>query len=570
MSRPCESVHNFPGEDCRVCWLISQPGPLGEKYRQVWGVDSSSIGIVEDGPCIYLGKATGELVSCPSCRGNVQLKLFECGVHKVCTPQKKATNIVCCVNCSDYQSKGTVVTNDVQLIVSANGIGDHLLALAAATSWKQDNPTRKLTLVAKTWQTQWLDLFEGYDKLTSDPSPNLTQVYNISSRGDFHYIEVIQRFNLVPPKLRPLSNNSIDWAKQYTGYVVLCPGAGYHKPNSPKWAVNNRVWLPSHWLLLERLLIDSGRKVIAIDTNAERVSFFKEALVGLPPNRVAALMKAALLVVSNESGMAHLAGALEVPCITLSGPLNGKEIHHIWKNTKVIQGPLSCSGCRWKGPNYKPHCDILCASLQSIQPSDVMKEVDTLDTTTPRLQRLLDRVDSANWNGRQRIFRYALTLLEGKLNPLIVETGCQRQEDDVGAGMSTLIFGLYVKTHNGNVISLDNDPYHTEIAFKVTKDLPVEVRCANSLTHLYRWHDKQIDLLYLDSLDTYEPGFAEHCLEETKAALSLLKKESVILIDDTFIEFGQWTGKGKLAVPYLLSQGWQVVISNHQTLLMQM
>ncbi len=57
-------------------------------------------------PCFHLGAPTGETVRCPSCRGDVSLKVFSCGVHGTCTVGKKAPSVAgCCKGCRQYKSK---------------------------------------------------------------------------------------------------------------------------------------------------------------------------------------------------------------------------------------------------------------------------------------------------------------------------------------------------------------------------------------------------------------------------------------------------------------------------------
>lgn len=55
-----------------------------------------------NGPCAHLGQFTrAEL--CPSCRGQVRVKIFACAVHEECTLQKPL-DVACCATCEDYVS----------------------------------------------------------------------------------------------------------------------------------------------------------------------------------------------------------------------------------------------------------------------------------------------------------------------------------------------------------------------------------------------------------------------------------------------------------------------------------
>jgi hypothetical protein len=663
---PCGHERITPG--CRLCSIAArdpryaalffggdQAIPAGRDQKARGGPTRQQMHGLR--PCARLGAATGELAGCVGCGGAATAPVRLCTLHGECTTDRRAEKrppegrrvpLPWCRTCADYVP-APPPDGAAQVVVTADGIGDHVLGLAAAAAWRRDNPGRHLAFVAKPRLHAWARLFDAYDELASAPDPARATVCDLSRRGATHYAEAVQALPLLPPAVRPLPDDALAWAEQYAGCVVLCPGAGYKRPNAPEWACNDRVWLPSHWLFLERLLGESGRRVVAIDSDAKRIAQHAEPLANLPPARVAALVRAARCVVSNESGMAHFAGALGAACVVLSGPLDARLIHGVWRQTRALNGPLGCSGCRWKGPHFRPHCATLCASLQAIQPGDVMRAIGEIapppvnpaDETakrvrlvnfeggrdfeegserrclTPhedavwrrycethwhvvrrmewidwsevvrgaggvaavgraeaqapdprgRLAEMLARVDGAAWSGRHRIFREALARLNGRERPLIVETGCQRQEDDVGAGMSTTIFGLWAQANGGRVVSIDNDRSHVELARRVTEGLPVRVECLDSRVALGSWEGPKIDLLYLDSLDAYVEGHAEHCLAEVRTALPELKPDSLVLIDDTFNDGGEWKGKGALAVPWLLGEGWGLLAMGHQTLL---
>jgi len=74
--------------------------------------------------------------------------------------------------------------------------------------------------------------------------------------------------------------------------------------------------------------------------------------------------------------------------------------------------------------------------------------------------------------------------------------------------------------------------------------------------------DKPIDLLFLDSYDYCgdEENIRkchQHSVNEIKAAWDKLKEKCFVLIDDVFNS--QWDGKGKLSIPYLIDNGFEVV-----------
>lgn len=51
--------------------------------------------------CPYLGAATGDSITCPSCRGHVEVKTFRCAKFGACTLAKPFPGVKCCATCPD-------------------------------------------------------------------------------------------------------------------------------------------------------------------------------------------------------------------------------------------------------------------------------------------------------------------------------------------------------------------------------------------------------------------------------------------------------------------------------------
>lgn len=56
------------------------------------------------GRCVHLGGDTDHAVECPTCVGNVRVKVFDCRRHGQCTIAKQLPNMACCANCDDKQT----------------------------------------------------------------------------------------------------------------------------------------------------------------------------------------------------------------------------------------------------------------------------------------------------------------------------------------------------------------------------------------------------------------------------------------------------------------------------------
>jgi ADP-heptose:LPS heptosyltransferase len=153
--------------------------------------------------------------------------------------------------------------------------------------------------------------------------------------------------------------------------------------------------------------------------------------------------------------------------------------------------------------------------------------------------------------------------------PTVVETGCIRAEEDwPGAGFFTYLMGAYLSRSGGTLYSVDVSPENCAFARAWTGPFgdTVRVHQESSERFLSRFAGR-IDVLYLDSLDTTEPGHAEYALKELEAALPRLHKESIVAVDDSPWRLGAWTGKGARVIPYLLERDWEILYAGYQCVL---
>jgi hypothetical protein len=179
-------------------------------------------------------------------------------------------------------------------------------------------------------------------------------------------------------------------------------------------------------------------------------------------------------------------------------------------------------------------------------------------------------------NPRYPTYQLSLNLVNQlhPISPIFLETGCQREELDVGAGMSTTIFAEYCRRYGGQVISLDNNAEHIERCRGFLGDNLrfVEFREIDSVKGLKECRDIRPALLYLDSLD-YPIGrdsehleqrvaAQEHCLNEFWAIENHLDAGTVVLLDDNQMPGG---GKTLLIKPYLESQGYVCLLDLKQS-----
>lgn len=117
------------------------------------------------------------------------------------------------------------------------------------------------------------------------------------------------------------------------------------------------------------------------------------------------------------------------------------------------------------------------------------------------------------------------------------------------------------------VHTVDIDPVCAAVIRQACPDNPnIHVTTGDGISFL-RSFDGTIDLLYLDAWDVrVGDPYAERHLEAYEIARPKLNRRSIILIDDTDIFFG---GKGRLAVPAMIRDGYTQIVAGRQTLLVR-
>jgi hypothetical protein len=206
-------------------------------------------------------------------------------------------------------------------------------------------------------------------------------------------------------------------------------------------------------------------------------------------------------------------------------------------------------------------------------------------------------------NCRYHTFQLALNMLAALDHPpVILETGCQRLADDIGAGMSTSIWGEFCAKNGGKVYTVELSPQNLEVCKQCTQMWAqhIEYILGDSASHLRATTAVRADLLYLDSMDYDYGGLLnlyggqednaaairvvdqislteilakhsniilpsqEHCLNELKAALAsgLAHEQTIIMIDDNQLPGG---GKSRLAKDHLAATGWKCLLDFQQS-----
>jgi heptosyltransferase-2 len=165
---------------------------------------------------------------------------------------------------------------------------------------------------------------------------------------------------------------------QPQGYYVFAPGAEYGP--AKRWPASHFAVLAEQ-LALPVVLLGSGKEAglcaeIVHTVNAARAGHCLSWAGRTSLDQALAAIAAAKAMVSNDSGLMHVAAAFGVPQVALFGsssplhtpPLNALA-HVVWlKNDALYQPPLACAPC------FERECPLgHTRCLVDIQPDDVLR-----------------------------------------------------------------------------------------------------------------------------------------------------------------------------------------------------
>lgn len=161
--------------------------------------------------------------------------------------------------------------------------------------------------------------------------------------------------------------------------AILCPGAEYGP--AKRWPVK-------HFATLARQLQQAGYTVWTIGSAKDQEAGASiEALSGGIAINLCGrtkladaidLMSTADIVISNDSGLMHVAAALQRPLIALFGSSSPQFTPPLSKQVAILQHPVPCSPCFARTCRYG-HLDCLTKLL----PETVMESIRTLTPESP-------------------------------------------------------------------------------------------------------------------------------------------------------------------------------------------
>ena len=135
---------------------------------------------------------------------------------------------------------------------------------------------------------------------------------------------------------------------------------------------------------------------------------------------------------------------------------------------------------------------------------------------------------------------------------------------DWGAGIFTKVFYDNLENENFRMWTVDPKEKAVTVCSNIMKNKDkLNIVKDYSTTFLKKFKDK-VDFIYMDHMESGEDACLQH-LEDAKLIVgnNMMNDGGIILIDDTE---GLKT-KGKYSIPYLVENGFEVVLESYQTLL---
>ncbi|HMK43160.1 MAG TPA: glycosyltransferase family 9 protein, partial [Dissulfurispiraceae bacterium] len=157
--------------------------------------------------------------------------------------------------------------------------------------------------------------------------------------------------------------------------VAIAPGA----------SVTERQWGAERYTQVAQALCRRGKRVAVLGTTADAAD--ARRICGAIPAAIdvtgktnlmeaASLLSACKLFIGADSGLLHIAVALDVPTVSLFGPGREKKWAPQGNHHRIINKHLPCSPCTMFG--YTPPCPLKAACMMAITPDEVIRSTQSL------------------------------------------------------------------------------------------------------------------------------------------------------------------------------------------------
>jgi len=173
------------------------------------------------------------------------------------------------------------------------------------------------------------------------------------------------------------------WAENFSPCeptVVLCPGSRHF----------TKRWPVEYWIELGQRFHENGNRVLLVGA-ADECDLLRSISAGIEESaficdrtipEVAALLERAAVVVSNDSGLMHLAAGVGTPLVALFGPTIEQFGFYPFRSTaEVMEQTLCCRPCSAMGSSQCPKSHFRC--MKDTKPAMVYLAAQRVMKTIP-------------------------------------------------------------------------------------------------------------------------------------------------------------------------------------------
>lgn len=218
---------------------------------------------------------------------------------------------------------------------------------------------------------------------------------------------------------------------------------------------------------------------------------------------------------------------------------------------------------------------------------------------TETLQQAYRGLRDAEQSRREHGHELLLSYLKRQIPRLLAQAGGRRMKmveigttrEQVPGQGSTRKLGEFCTAHGIDFVTVDMDPHNSRSAERLFEMLNMPHRAITMKGEDYlRQLTEPVDFVFLDAYDFDHGGHSElrqsryvkflgsrideaAChqmhLDCAESLLRWLTPHGIICVDDTWTEDGVWTAKGKLAMPFLLENGFELIDARNRAALLK-
>jgi heptosyltransferase-1 len=159
----------------------------------------------------------------------------------------------------------------------------------------------------------------------------------------------------------------------------------------------SKLWPEKYWLELARLASDAENKIYLPWGDDQERARVERIAAEVPNVRVldklslsglAEVLSAARAVAAVDTGLAHLAAALSIPCVTVYGATRPGLTGTVGAGQVQLRAQFECSPCLRRECSYTGPAEVNPACYASVDPAKVWHEMQTLMTQAEDTHRV--------------------------------------------------------------------------------------------------------------------------------------------------------------------------------------